>query len=308
MPYTNELKVREWNLFRSYYCGLCKEITARYGQIARFALTYDCTFFALALASIHDEKVCCSAKRCPIHPIAKRPVKQSSPALASAAAANTILAYHKLADDKRDEGGAIPLLASAALNRAYNKARRDNPGFDKMVREKIAELSRLEQANCSNIDLAAEPFALMMACIASDLHDQTNDKSKAERFGYNVGKWLYLIDALDDIEKDMLSGSYNPFIAAGKPHETETFISFHNRMKQRAERLLMHTLAQIAHSYEELAISVNNGLFENVIYIGMRKTTEDIIERRRRTNNERPICSAWNQERRLAKGDQTGIS
>ena len=308
MPYTNELKVRELNLFRSYYCGLCKEITARYGQAARFALTYDCAFFALALSSIHNEKTCICAKRCPVHPLAKRPVKQTSPALASAAAANTILAYHKLADDRHDEGGITPVLASATLYRAYRKARKDDPDFDTIVREKINELTQLEKTNCDNLDQAAEPFAQMMAAITSTLHNESSERVQAERFGYCIGKWLYLIDALDDIEKDMLSGSYNPFIAVGRPHEDETFVSFHDRMKHRAERLLLHILAETADAYEKLAIPVNNGIFENVIYIGMRKTTEDIIERRRRTNNERPICSAWSQERRLTGGDQTSIS
>ena len=207
-PAKDELKVKEMERFRTAYCGLCEALRRRCGLAARFVVNYDLTFLVMTLAPpCATEK-----KRCPAHPLSKRACLCGNGLLDDAADYSVILAWWKLRDDLDDGGFPVRLRARAAmlfLYRAYRAAASRNAAFDKNVRERLAGLRKLEEERSGSIDRTADCFASILASAAEKTEDPARQRIQRELF-YHVGRCVYLLDAADDLPKDLKSGSYNP--------------------------------------------------------------------------------------------------
>jgi hypothetical protein len=279
MPEKPELKIREYETFRAYYCSICKAIGENCGLFSRLMLSYDATFLAVLLASLGDEKDCAVMERCPLHPLKKRAViKSDAEIIMFAADINVLLAYHNLKDDVRDEGSLKSRTASLMLCRAAARAGKRQPDVAASIKKMLDGLLKIEREKCESMDRAAEPFANMMSEIFSCRAELTGEKNvEALRWiGYNIGKWLYIIDACDDLEKDFQSGSYNPLIYMfGKGGAGIGNIK--TRMRERVEFNLTYTLSEVSKGVELLGINKNGGIIENIVYLGMLRKTEKIL-------------------------------
>lgn len=196
--------------FQQCYCGLCHALGRKYGFAARFILNYDFTFLAILLSG--TEKGACTSCRCAAHPFHKQCVMAESRALETAADHSVVLTWWQIRDHIEDHGffkGLLYRLAALFLRGAYRKAKRAVPQFDRAVQEKLTELSARERENCPSLDAAAEPFAALMAEIAQCVEEETLRRVMAEIF-YHLGRWIYLVDAADDLKKDFQTGNYNP--------------------------------------------------------------------------------------------------
>lgn len=207
-PDKQELRVREYELFRAAYCGLCETLRSRYGLSARFAVNYDLTFLAMALSG----PFAAEPRRCPAHPFHKRQCLCGSPALETAADYSVILARWKLADAADDENGGRALLAEAGQavwKRAYEKATARRPDFDGNTRKCLEELAALEKDGCRSLDRMADCFARIIAFAAGGAADAARERILRELF-YHVGRYVYILDAVDDLEEDVRLDRYNP--------------------------------------------------------------------------------------------------
>lgn len=279
LPEKPELKIREYELFRAYYCGVCKSIGKRWGQIPRVTLNYDTTFLALLLSSIHDDRIHVKKERCITHPIHKRAVVKKNEIIDYASDINIILAYYNLEDNWRDEKSVVSVAGMSILRRSFRKL------FDKysekcvIIKKMLEELFRLEKEKCSSMDQAAEPFAKLMETIMlyQKLPDFKKNESVLRWLGYNIGRWIYILDAFDDMEKDLRKKTYNPLLIQFQ-YENEDIGAFRCRIREKVEYNLMHTLSEIAKSYELLEVKNNRGILENIIYMGMLRKTEQILK------------------------------
>ncbi len=287
VPDKPELKIREYELYRAYYCGICKSMGRRYGQIPRLTLNYDSVFLAMLLDSIHEEKENIKYETCIAHPIKKRNVAFGNKAIDYAADIHLILSYHKLKDDCQDEHSAKAVAGMMLLKGSYKKLMKKYEKQCILLEEYLAELTRLEKENCPSMDQVAEPFAQIMKLIfsAGEGHVvESSSKKELEKdriaqgsfaeIGYHLGKWIYMIDAYDDLEENKKSGGYNPFLALGECTD----------LKERATFNLMLYLNKIAENFEILEIKKNKEILENIIYFGMLKKTENVLERNTKNN------------------------
>ncbi|MDE7219782.1 MAG: hypothetical protein K2O45_09200 [Oscillospiraceae bacterium] len=205
---TEEDKAR----FGGVYCGLCRVLGERYGQAARFILNYDFTFLAILLwpDGAEGERL---RRGCIAHPIGKRAYYPGNEALELAADESVILAWWQLRDALEDpgEGKAKYRAASLALKTAYRRARERRPDFDRITREKLEDLRRLERERCPSLDRPADAFAAILAAAAEEVSDPVK-RRVLEQLLYHLGRWVYLVDAADDLAEDFTSGSYNPLI------------------------------------------------------------------------------------------------
>lgn len=223
-PDKGELRVREYELFRAVYCGLCQALRERYGFLSRFAVNYDMTFMALVLLS---ENARAKQLRCPVHPLRKRPVVHDSQALDAAADYSVILAWCKLRDNVRDEKAMKALLAdagAAAMKRAYDKAAAARPAFDANTKKCLEELSALESENSPSLDRAADCFARILAFAAEEFEGGEQRRIRSELF-YHIGRLVYILDAVDDLPEDVKKDNYNPLrsrLEKGKDKLSET--------------------------------------------------------------------------------------
>lgn len=212
LPALGELPEEEKLRFRSVYCGLCHTLGRRYGIASRFILNYDFTFLAMLLSD--GQEPSCQACRCVASPCKKRSVLERTPALELAADESVILTWWQLRDGVADHGffkGLKYRLLSLLLRRAYRKAKKLRPEFDRSTREQLQILSDLEREHCSSMDRAADAFAVLLSGAAGEVPEEERRRVLREML-YHLGRWIYLIDAADDLKRDFQDGSYNPLI------------------------------------------------------------------------------------------------
>lgn len=209
-PAKERLNAHDEELFQAVYCGLCHELGRKYGFSARFVLNFDFTFLAILLSKTQEPE--CSACRCVAHPCKVRCVMAHTASLEVAADHSIVLAWWQLRDHIKDHELLKSLqyrLAALFLRSAYRKASRCVPEFDASVQRHLSDLAAREREHCASLDQAAEPFAALMADIAAVAPDELHRRVMAEIF-YHLGRWIYLVDAADDLKKDFEAGCYNP--------------------------------------------------------------------------------------------------
>ena len=264
-PLECELKVREQAEYRGAYCGLCKSIGGRYGQIERLTLSYDCAFLALVLAAVTDGMQFERGNCGPRVYRGKRPIAQPNPSLDYAADVNVLLAWYKAADDAADDGGMKAAAAHLALKRAYRKAANANRPLDDAIRAAMRRLHAVELEKIASTDEPSDAFGKLLAAVI--LHAPMlpqSERAAAEWMFYNLGKWIYLMDAWDDRERDRKQGGYNPFLLSNMPEEQAAF-------------LLNISRAEAEKGYDLLSLQTPSGLIDNIMRLGLEHAQERVL-------------------------------
>ena len=263
-PYNPELRVRELEEYKAVYCGLCKQLGCSFGVFARFTLSYDFAFLAMLKTAL-DREICPETERCACiaHPFCKRIRVRENAAMQMAARAAMISVYYKLSDDREDEGffrriGAVLLLPFAKRARRKALAFADGAAADEAAAKMSAAQAQLEAEKCQIPDAAAEPTANFLAAVLKNCAATAEQAAVLERFGYLLGRYVYLCDALDDLEDDRRRGRYNPFLYAGG----EAAIA--------AKNALFLTTAELSDDFDLLELHRYEGILENIIRIGLR--------------------------------------
>ncbi|MGE5613665.1 MAG: DUF5685 family protein [Bacillota bacterium] len=277
VPEKPEMKIREYELFRAYYCGICKSIGKRYGHLKRLILRYDSAFLAVLLSAVANERIKLVMNRCVAHPVHKRHMAVDSGIIDYASDINVLMAYYNLEDKKRDNGSVASSAAMVFFKRAYEKIKKRYPEKVQTMEERLNDLVKLEKRKCASMDEAAEPFAKLMEEVVAYEPLCTGKNERVLRWiGYNLGKWIYLLDAYDDIEKDIAGGKYNPLVYQFK-YGGEDIAGFKEKIRGKAEFNLTYSLNEISRGFELLDVKMNKGILQNIIYIGMLRKTENIL-------------------------------
>ncbi|HHU84290.1 MAG TPA: hypothetical protein GXZ23_03870 [Clostridiales bacterium] len=210
-----EIKVREYDEYKGIYCSLCKILGKRYGVLARALLTYDLTYLALFLLGLNGSCVFRSG-RCPFNFTKKcHYLDRKSPELEFCADVTVILAYHKLLDNIHDSGfwkRILYTLIRPYFALKYKKAKKLRPDICNDVSEYIIAQQNLESQKCSDLDEISKPTAELLGKLAAYGEFNTEIKLNRYRIGFCLGRWIYLKDAIDDIDEDIKSENYNPFV------------------------------------------------------------------------------------------------
>lgn len=266
----------EYEQYKGIYCTLCKQLGKRYGLLSRFTLSYDMTFLAVLEMALGENDPNFCPSRCSFNP-AKRCLKaQYTAAIDRAADVGAILTYYKLKDTLADEGigkrlGALCALPFAAA--ARKKAVKRRPAADRAVAQMMADQTALETEHTASIDRAAEPFARLLQHLAGEIATDDTQKRVLERFGYCLGRWVYLVDAVDDLKEDLEEGRYNPYILS-RNITTEQQVT---ETRQYATETLNACLAECIAAYNLLEIRRFDGILRNILEQGMPHTGKRVI-------------------------------
>lgn len=260
--------------FGAVYCGLCRTLGRRYGAAARFILNYDFTFLAVLLSDPAAPEP--EHRPCIAHPLAGRDYFPGNEAMDLAADCSVILAYWQLKDAVADRDGGRNIkyrAALAALSGAYCTARERRPAFDRSTVEQLTELGRLEAERCPSMDQAADTFARLLQGIADEVADPVR-RRVLDQLLYHLGRWIYLIDAADDLEKDFASGSYNPLICR--------FGLTEGKLTAEARRTLVisldHSIRLMAAAYELWDFGVWSPIVQSTVYEGLFYVGRAVLE------------------------------
>lgn len=268
------LSEEEQQRFSAVYCGLCRTLDERYGLSARFILNYDFAFLAVLLSDGAASPVL--HRGCIAHPFKGRDYYPSNEALELAADCSVILAWWQLNDGISDHGalGGMKYRAAAAMIApAYRKARENRPEFDRSTREHLAGLAQLEAEHCSSMDEAADTFALLLQGISREVKNPVKARILEQMF-YHLGRWIYLIDAADDLSDDFGSGSYNPLI--------ERFSLSSGELTEEARSALVisldHSVRLIAAAYELWDFGDWSNIIRSIVYEGLFFVGKAVLE------------------------------
>ena len=254
-----EMKVKDFYRYKAYYCGLCKSLQENYGLKGRVTLSYDVTFLVLVLTSLYEPKEEKSESRCPVHPIKKIPVLQNEISRYGADM-NLLLTYYHFEDDWKDEKSLKGIAGIHFYKKQAKKICKEYPRQSRVICKRLRELAVYEQKGETDIDLVAGTFGHLM----EELFVLKKDRWEPylRKFGFFIGKFIYIMDAYDDLEKDLKNGSYNPL----KPF-------YHSRTKEEYENsvreMLVMMMAEAGNAFEHLPCVEESQIIKNIIYSGV---------------------------------------
>lgn len=262
-----DLTFREYENYKGYYCGLCKYLKENHGEISRLGLNYDITFLIVILTAIYKPKPSIFQERCVVSPFKKKK-KIINEITKYAASMNVLLTYYKLEDNLLDDKGIKDIFAYNLYKNKLNLAHNKYPQKSKIIKEQMNLLNKLEQEKEYNIDKVSNTFGEIMGEIFAYKTDKYEEDLR--KIGFNIGKYIYILDAYEDLEEDYKKGRYNPFIE---------YINNKEELKQRVDRLVSMSLGLLSSSINNLNIQVNRGIIENIVYSGVYLRYKNILNK-----------------------------
>ncbi len=272
--------VKDTVLYKAMYCGLCKSIGKTCGQKGRLVLNYDLTFLSVLLHNLCDIDVKITRQHCVIHRIKKRPIASSDEITQRIASLNVILAYYKLNDDVMDNNKGR--AKRSFFKSCYLKAKKREPKLDLIVKNRYDELLQYERLNCNSIDISADPFGNMMKDVVIELMGEEKSTTEIKELSYYLGKWVYLIDALDDFDKDIKKKNFNVFVNSYPDQSDKKSLI---QAKQCDLIFIFGTiLSEIERLSKQLNYKFNHDLIDNVFVYGLKSETKRIMENKKCKN------------------------
>ena len=250
-----ELNKDQQNRYGGIYCGICQRIREQSSQVARLGLSYDMAFLALLLMSLYEPEETVAPLHCGLHPLRKRDLFDNE-YIRYAADMNVALAYHNFLDDWNDDRKVTAKLMASAFGKTLPEIEEKYPRQCRAIAECIAELSRLENKNCSNPDEPSHRFGMLLGELLVYREDLWAPILR--QMGDALGRFIYLADAVADYRKDLRKGKYNPFIAMGGGED-----------RQRWEEYLVLSMARCTEFYEKLPLVQDKQILDNILYSGV---------------------------------------
>ncbi len=254
-----EMKFKDFDVYHAYYCGLCHCLKDQFGHRGQATLSYDMTFLAVLLTGLYEPEDTKATLRCVAHPLEKH-VAYWNEYTAYAADINLILSYFKCKDDWEDEKKKKSLLTCKLLESKLNLIRNKYPEKIQLISSKIKDLSALEKEDSQDIDLMAGLFGDIMAECFIYHHDEW--EGTLRRMGFFLGKFIYLMDAYEDVDEDIKKNCYNPLKSLYESQSPENFA-------ENCRSILTMMMAECSRSFEQLPILLHADILRNVLYSGV---------------------------------------
>lgn len=295
-PVPDRLEEGQRDAYQSAYCGLCHTLGRRHGFLARFTLQYDFTFLAILLTAegTEDGSLC---RRCPVHPLQGPRTCLGGERMDEAADQSVILTYHKLSDDVDDHNAVTGLpyrFVRRLFRRAYRRAAKARPEFDAQVREGLGRLRQLEEERSPELDRTADAFARILASASAACPEGSPARRTLGELLYHLGRWIYLMDAWDDLEEDIRHGRYNPLDARFQGHAPEE--------KEYLNTTAVHSARLAGAAANLMELGSWAPVVENILYLGLPTVQSAVLDGRwkemrktRRKPHERSLRSARRQ-------------
>lgn len=251
-----EMKVKDFERYHAFYCGLCHELKKAYGPVGQATLTYDLTFLVILLTGLYEPETEESACRCPAHPVGKHPIAVNEYST-YCAEMNLLLAYYNSLDKWKDERHFSGFLAAKVLQYKCRAIEKRYPRQAGAVKSSLERLAEIEKEKGASIDEAARCTGELLAEIFVYREDMWSERLR--RMGFYLGKFIYLYDAWEDIEKDEKKGLYNPF---GQMRGQDGF-------DENCFSILKSMMAECARQFEALPIVEEIDILRNILYSGV---------------------------------------
>ncbi len=252
-----EMKFKDYDVYHSYYCGLCKRLKECYGIRGQVTLSFDMTFLIVLLTGLYEPETRTDVENCIAHPF-KKHTARTNQFTDYAAAVNLILTYYKCKDDWEDDRDRRKYISARLLRSQMRQLQKEYPAKMAAVSSNLRKLTALEQKNEQNIDLMAGLFGNIMAELFAYRKDEW--ESSLRKIGFFLGKFIYLMDAYEDVEHDIQSDNYNPFRDAYQNQPD---------FAENSRKLMTLMMAECSREFEKLPILLHIDILRNILYSGV---------------------------------------
>ncbi len=241
--------------YKAVYCGLCRSLKHRHGQLGRITLTYDMTFLILVLNSLYEPESCEGCERCFLHPV-KCHGYNASEITDYAADMNVALAYLNLLDNWRDDRNILSLMQATLLKKKYERIARLYPRQCEAMESALARLSEFEHSNDHNPDIGARLFGELMGEIFVWREDRWSYSLRA--MAYALGEFIYIMDAVCDLDHDIKKHSFNPLISLKNAGRSDEYF----------EEILTMLIGDCTIEFEKLPLVEDVSIMRSILYSG----------------------------------------
>lgn len=262
-----DLTFREFDYYKGYYCGLCKYLKENHGEVSRLSLNYDITFLIVILTALYKLDLDITYERCIANPLKKK-MRIVNEITEYAASMNILLSYYKLEDNLYDDNGIKDKLAYELYKGKLKKAYEKYPQKAEYIKQQLGNLRELEKQESKSIDKVSNTFGNLMGEIF--VYKKDEYEQNLRNIGFNLGKYIYILDAYEDLEEDNKKGRYNPFI---------DYIAKKEELKNKVDRLISMSLGMATKNIEQLNLEFNKSIIDNIIYSGVYLRYKSILEK-----------------------------
>ena len=268
-----ELSEENKNIYQSYYCGLCQRLQANAGKRGQVLLSYDVTFMVILLTGLYEVENSQKQFTCMMHPTKKQTALENEVS-DYCAAMNIMLAYHNLMDDWRDEKKHSRMKLAKMIRKNYEECAKQYPRQALAIEEYMRKLAVYEQNQENNIDLVAGLTGEMLGEVFAWKEDEWYNELKT--LGYYMGKFIYLMDAYEDLDKDEKHNKYNPLRVLRKENEKD--------FETLSKLMMTSMMSECAKSFERLPILQHADILRNILYSGVWTKYEYLqLKKKKRT-------------------------
>lgn len=262
-----EMKFREFDVYHSYYCGICRDLKRKYGACGQLSLSYDMTFLAVLLTGLYEPETREGSCKCVAHPFESHETRNNI-YTEYAADMNILFSCYKCRDDWEDERKLRGLLYGRLLEGKAGKLKELYAEKLRTINLLMQDFSDMEKAEAPDIDALAGLFGRVMGEIMAVREDEWADTLR--RLGFFLGKFIYLCDAYEDIELDIRKGTPNPLKQMyGNPD-----------FEEECKTILMMMMSECCREFESLPILENVEILRNILYSGVWGRYEAVHEKR----------------------------
>lgn len=289
-PLKPEMLIKDFEAYKAVYCSLCKQLGKSYGVFASLILSYDSTFYAILSMSVKGECNSFKSGRCKVNPLKKCNYCQNkSRSLEDAAAVSVAAFYYKLEDDRLDSGFfkrlAVKIIKPFAKSWRKKLLKYGYSEIDDIFSQMTRQQTLAEQDESCGVDKAANPTATAISRLCVRMSDDKIQRRVLESFGYYLGKWIYLMDAADDLADDIEKGGFNPFIKAFSldPDYDKELIA------QQCNSVINESAYMLLRSYNLIELKGNQRILDNVARAGISAMQKQVLFDKNKENRKDKI-------------------
>lgn len=254
-----KLTPEEFERYRAFYCGLCRTLYQQFGFSGSSTLSNDSTFLLMLLHSLYEPAEEKGEQNCLLHPMKRHPYVVCGNISQYVADMNLALTYYMCLDHWQDDHHLLAGAQMGLIRKGFRDVESRREKKCRHLKECIERLNEIEKASGGDMDadLAAAAMGDMLGDIfVYDEKDVWADELR--QVGVGLGKFIYLMDACEDLEKDLKKGRYNPFAPLAQEAEDGVFF----------KGVLSTTLSSATDAFERLPLVEDLNILRNILYSG----------------------------------------
>jgi len=170
---------------------------------------------------------------------------------------NILLAYHKCMDDWLDDKSLWKLSYARLLKKRYKTLEARYPRQVQAINIYMENVHNGEKCRLEDLDLISGYTGVLLGELFTCREDEWS--AILRQMGFFLGKFIYLMDAYEDLEADIKKELYNPWIFYRNQTDFEKFC---------LETLHMMA-AECAREFEKLPILMDAEILRNILYSGL---------------------------------------